>query len=197
MISRLSIVITETLYEANVIEETDRELYIYGFFVLLSHCTFFLISGLFGILLETPFESIVFYVMFSKLRCYAGGVHASSEIVCTCCTTVALFLSSASISIFQSVDCTFVPMCMLVLCSVVVYWLCPLDSEDKPLDQGETNIYRRNSRIVVLGIVMISIISMPLRFYGLLYAASTCMTLECILLIVEKIRRQIKKHDNP
>lgn len=197
MISRLSIAITETLYKANVIEETDRELYIYGFFVLLSHCTFFLISGLFGILLGTTFESVIFYTMFSSLRCYAGGVHASKEMVCTCCTTVALFLASVCISFFQREGCALIPMCMLALCSVVVYLLCPLDSEDKPLSLNELNIYRRKSRMIVFGIIVISIIALPFRLYGLLYAASTCMTLECILLIAEKIRRLAKNHDNP
>lgn len=196
MISWLSIAITEALHKTKVIEEADRELYIYGFFVLLSHGLFFLLSALFGVLQGTLWESIVFYIMFSTLRCYAGGFHASKEIGCTCYTTASLFLSSASIHILQSADCIVIPVCVLALCSVVVYLLSPIASEDKPLSFNEHDDYRRKSRMIVVGIVVISISALVLRVYGLLYAASSSMVLECFLLILEKLRRLRKHHDN-
>lgn len=192
MISRLSSIITEALLKAQVIEEADRELYVYGFFVLLSQGLFFLISVLFGCIFGTLCESIVFYFMFSTLRCYAGGFHASKESVCTCCTTAALFLAELSIWTLTKAENILLPLCTLVLCSAVVYLQSPLDSEDKPLSYIEFCSYRRKSRTIVVGVVIIAIIGIWASFLGILYAATSSMVLESFLLGLERIVRKTK-----
>lgn len=189
MISRLSGTITDALYKSQVIEEADRELYTYGFFVLLSQGLFFLISALFGLIFGTLWESVVFYIMFSILRCYAGGFHASKESVCTCCTTASLFLASLSIWVQSEVESVIVPVSVLVLCSAVVYLLSPLDSEDKPLTSNDFYEYRRKSRAIVIAIVIIAISGVLLHIPGILYAASTSMVLESCLLVLGKAKK--------
>ena len=155
MISSLSSLITEALYKSQVIAEEDKELYVYGFFVLLSKGLFFLVSALFGWMLGVLWESIVFYIMFSSLRSYAGGFHASKESICTCCTTAALFLSSLSIRYTERIGNSVIPFCILALCCSVVYLLCPLDSEDKPLTSSELTLYRKKTREIVLSLRII------------------------------------------
>lgn len=196
MISRLSSIITEALCKSQVIEEADRELYVYGFFVLLSQGLFFLISALFGFIFGTLWESVVFYIMFSTLRCYAGGFHASKESVCTCYTTVALFLASWSIHILSKVESVIVPLCVLVLCSAVVYLLSPMDSEDKPLIGSEFYSYRQKSRVIVFLIMVIAMVGMMMQLAGLLYAASTSMVLESILLFLGRLKSELKHINN-
>lgn len=195
MITKLSSIITEALYKSQVIEEADKELYIYGFFVLLSKGLFFLVSAIFGWMFGILWESVVFYIMFSTLRCYAGGFHASKESVCTCCTTVALFLASLSIWILSKVESVMVPLCILVLCSAVVYLLSPLDSEDKPLTFSEFYDYRRKSRLVSFVILAIAVLGMLIRMPELLYAASTSMALESYLLILGRVNKATQHCD--
>lgn len=190
MISRLSSIITEALCKSQVIEEADRELYIYGFFVLLSQGLFFLISALFGCIFGTLWESVVFYIMFSTLRCYAGGFHASKESVCTGCTTVALFLASLSIGILSEIESVMIPWCIFVLCGAVVYLLSPLDSEDKPLTSNDFHEYRRKSRVIVIAFTIIAMIGMNISIPGILYAAAICMCLESTLLVLGKFKRK-------
>lgn len=192
MISRLSSIITEALCKSQVIEEADRELYVYGFFVLLSQGLFFLISALFGCIFGTLWESVVFYIMFSTLRCYAGGFHASKESLCTCCTTVSLFLASLSIWILSEVESVIVPLCVLALCSAVVYLLSPLDSEDKPLSASEVHDFRWKSRMIVIALVAIAMSGVCLDLLDILYAASISMTLESFLLVLGNIKRKSK-----
>lgn len=188
MISSLSSLIAEALYKSQVIAEEDKELYIYGFFVLLSKGLFFLVSAFFGWMLGVLWESIVFYIMFSTLRSYAGGFHASKESVCTCCTTAALFLSSLGIWHMERIGNSAIPFCMLALCGAVVYLLCPLDSEDKPLTRDELVLYRQKSRAtsIVVGITGIS--GLCLNLPAILYVASISMALECVLLILGKVK---------
>lgn len=188
MISRLSSIITEALCKSQVIEEADRELYVYGFFILLSKGLFFLISALFGCIFGTLWESVAFYIMFSTLRCYAGGFHASKESVCTCCTTASLFLASLSIWVQSEVESVIVSVSVLALCSAVVYLLSPLDSEDKPLSSNDFYEYRQKSRVIVIAILVIAMSGVCLNLLGILYAASSCMVLEGSLLALGKVK---------
>lgn len=188
MISSLSSIITEALYKSQVIAEEDKELYTYGFFVLLSKTLFFLVSALFGWIFGVLWESMVFYIMFSTLRSYAGGFHASKESVCTLCTTVSLFLSSTSIWYMERVGSTVIPFCILVVCGAVVYLLAPLDSEDKPLTRTELVLYRQKTRSIDIAIVIISIVGLCLHLPAILHAASISMALECVLLVLGKVK---------
>ncbi len=131
MISRLSELVVNALCKTSIIEESDKELYLYGFFILLSQVFFFLITSLFGLVLGTLWESIAFYFMFSTLRSYAGGFHASKESVCTFCTTVALFLTAVILSYFKQSGGFAIPFCVLVFCSAVVSPLGPRGPEKK------------------------------------------------------------------
>lgn len=188
MISSLSSFITEALYKSQVIAEEDKELYVYGFFVLLSKGLFFLVSAFFGWMLGVLWESMVFYIMFSMLRSYAGGFHASKESVCTCCTTASLFLSSLSIWYMERIGNLVVPFCILAVCGAVVYLLAPLDSEDKPLTRTELVIYRQKTRAIDVAIVIISIVGLCLHLPAILHAASISMALECVLLVLGKVK---------
>lgn len=188
MISRLSSIITEALYKSQVIAEEDKELYTYGFFVLLSKGLFFLVSAFFGWMLGVLWESIVFYIMFSTLRSYAGGFHASKEGICTCCTTASLFLSSLSIWYMERIGNTAIPFYILAVCGAVVYLLAPLDSEDKPLTRAELVLYRQKTRAIDIIIVIISIVGLCLHLPAILHAASISMALECVLLVLGKVK---------
>ena len=188
MISSLSSIITEALYKSQVIAEEDKELYTYGFFVLLSKTLFFLVSALFGWMFGVLWESMVCYIMFSTLRSYGGGFHASKESVCTLCTTVSLFLASASIWYMERIGNTVIPFGILVVCGAVVYLLAPLDSEDKPLTRAEMVLYRQKTRVIDIAIVIISIVGLCLHLPAILHAASISMALECVLLVLGKVK---------
>ena len=85
------------LIATSVVEEVDRELYVYGFFLLITRFFFFLVTFAFGGLLGIPLESVIFYIVFILLRSYAGGVHAKTEMACTLWTTLALGVTVATI----------------------------------------------------------------------------------------------------
>lgn len=186
MISSLSSLITEALYKSQVIAEEDKELYVYGFFVLLSKGLFFLVSAFFGWMFGVLWESIVFYIMFSTLRSYAGGFHASKESTCTFCTTASLFLSSLSIWYMERIGNPVIPSCILTVCGAVVYLLAPLDSEEKPLTRTELARYRQKTREIVIVIWIISIIGLCTRLPAVLYALSASVMLESSLLVFGK-----------
>lgn len=188
MISTLSSSISEKLCSANVISRDEQELYSYGFFLLLSRGIFFAVAAVFGILFGTFWESILFYILFSTLRGYAGGIHASKEAVCMISTTFSLLLASAGIRRMELSGCVEVSAWMLLLGSLAIFLMSPLDSEEKPLNDSERRYYRRITRGIVLATTMVAFCSMAMRFQMIMYVAAFTLTLESILLIAGKVK---------
>lgn len=194
MISKLSSSISKRLCTASVIPEEDQELYSYGFFLLLSRSLFFVITFIFGFLFETLWESIVFYVLFSILRGYAGGVHASEEPVCMFFTTVLLFLASVFLFMMKMSTCTVIAAGMLLVGGMVVFLLSPLESEEKPLSPPERRYYRRISRLITGTMVLAGGVAIILKFHGVLYVMSTCVSFEGVLLLIGQGKNMYLTH---
>lgn len=194
MISKISSSISEKLCYANVIPAEDQALYSYGFFLLLSRSLFFVITFIFGFLFKTLWESIVFYVLFSILRGYAGGVHASEESVCMFFTTVLLFLASAFLHMMKMSTCTAIAAGMLLVGGMVVFLLSPLDSEEKPLNPSERRYYRRISRLITATMVLAGSVAIILKFHGVLYVVSACVSFEGVLLLIGQGKNMYLTH---
>lgn len=194
MISKISSSISEKLCYANVIPAEDQELYSYGFFLLMSRSLFFAITFIFGFLFKTLWESIAFYVLFSILRGYAGGAHASKEAVCMLFTTVLLFLASASLRVMKISICTAMAAGMLLVGGMVVFLLSPLDSEEKPLSPPERRYYRRISRAITVAMILTGSMATILKFHGVLYVVSECVSFEGVLLLAGKVKAMYLAH---
>ena len=91
MISKLSEKAAEKLLVQDNLSQEDRELYVYGFFILFSKIFFFFLTVVYGLLIGNIVESILFYAIFTVIRGYAGGIHASNEKTCVFFTSLSLF----------------------------------------------------------------------------------------------------------
>lgn len=184
MISTLSSSISEKLCSANVISRDEQELYSYGFFLLLSRGIFFAVAAIFGVLFETVCESILFYILFSALRGYAGGIHASKEATCMCCTTALLLLASGCVQIMEVAGFVTVPIWLLIVGGTIVFLLSPLDSKEKPLSNLELRRYRQISRWITVGIILLGTGGAMAEYYAVLYVSCICLVCESVLLLV-------------
>lgn len=99
MITSLGKKIARRLAASGTISPEEIDLYGYGFFLLLSSTLYLIVVAIFGSVFGVLWESIVFYLLFSILRGYAGGIHAKTERGCMLSTILALLLSTLS---FQS-----------------------------------------------------------------------------------------------
>src|SRR5574344_2076625 len=134
--------ITCKLIASSVIEEGDRELYSYGFFLLISKIFFFFVAVIAGLLTDTTVESIIFYVVFMLLRTYAGGIHARTEMSCTVLTTLALIASVLVIKQLEMHTSGAISLLMFGIGSLCILVFSPLDTDGKPLDKHEKRQYK-------------------------------------------------------
>lgn len=186
MIETLSHYITESLYEQGTIRFEEKEIYIYGFFVLISNILFFLITVVFGWICGALLESALFYLFFSLLRSNAGGFHASQEWICTLITTSLLYASIAAIRYFETVNRSVLPLFLLLGASISITVLCPLDTLQKPLSGEERAYFKKKTIRLTWTIVIIAIGAHFFELQQIEYAAIISILLESLLLFLGK-----------
>ena len=186
--------IVNALCNNSTIEEENRGLYQYGFFILLTRVFFFLLSILYGVILSMIWESVLFYLLLSLVRGYAGGIHASREWICTTCTSLTLLVGVLLINWFSKWDSIAVPLVILVVGAAVIGLVCPIDSAEKPLDQSEKKRYQRITWVILGGLLGASIVSLVVMFPPLLHVCATVVAVETVLAMLGKTKEKRRQN---
>ena len=151
MISKLAICLTQYLVQQSAIGEDDKDLYIYGFFVLLSRLFLLIVTVLLGLLFGVIWESVCFYIMFIALRSYAGGIHAKTEAKCTVMSTMAILMSVSMIKFSKEYALgSIISWIMIATGSLSIFLFSPADTPEKTLDAEEYRHFRKISLVVLL-----------------------------------------------
>lgn len=193
MLNKLGKRLTNTLINNNQIDESERCLYDYGFFIFLSNATYVIITLMFGSIFSILIESIVFYIAFSLIRRYAGGFHASSEMKCTLITTISIFLCLLCTKLCETNNIQIPILVLTSIATVLIFVLCPLDTPEKPLTKEEYKYFRKISWLILLLIVLTISIGWHFKLEFIMYPCCMGLILESILLVLGKIKRLIKK----
>ena len=196
MISKLSTCLTEKLLSNGTINEEDKDLYIYGLFMLISHLMFFIIACVFGLILGCVFESVVFYIAFQFIRRYAVGYHASSETRCDILSTLSILACIVVIRLSKTYDIQTALLIISAISAVCIFVFCPLDTPEKPLTDKEFRYFRKVSLIILLVIVSAIIVSYVFKFDIVIIPCCLSLILESILLIAGKIKRVSQKNND-
>lgn len=189
MINNLSTRLTDKLLTKGSITEDERELYIYGFFMLLSHLMYLVLACIFGLLFKCFIESIIFYVAFQFMRRYAGGYHAATETRCEILSTLSIVASIGIIKLSKIYDFKTILLFITLMSVVLILFLCPLDTPEKPLSEKEFKYFRKISWIILLVISSIIIVSYFFKFNILFTPCCVSLILESVLLVAGKIKR--------
>lgn len=131
----------------NIIEESKKDIYTYGFECIISNIVYLTIFFAFCLLTKTLFSSLCFWLGIFLLRKIAGGHHANSYLACH-------FLFAGNHLLFILLQCflpktyyrPFIIICLLV--AVVSIFICaPVDHKNKPFIKSEYHRYKSYSHI--------------------------------------------------
>lgn len=191
MISNLSEKFTDSLLKKKHISEEERELYIYGFYIMLSYLTYFVLAFIFGIVFGCVFESIVFYISFQFIRRFAGGYHAATETRCQIISTLSIIGAIATIrlSIIYAIDNSLIVLTLFS--SFLIFFLNPLDTPEKPLTANEIRYFRKKTRAILIVIVVAIIIAYYYNIHLVFAPCCISLLLEGMLLITGKIKKSL------
>lgn len=192
MIEKLSSKLANRLLVKSIINDTEKELYVYGFFILLSQMLYFILTVIFGILLDIVLQSVIFYVVFQFIRRYAGGIHASSELKCELATTLSIFFCLVIVKLCDLYNLKTIVLISTIVATVLIFLLCPLDTPEKPLTKEEYKYFRKISWIILLLIMLTMCIGWYFKLEFLMYPCCMSLILESILLVLGKTKKLVQ-----
>lgn len=193
MINKISSKIVEILIKHSLVENEDKELYLYGFFILLSQILYFIIVITIGILFNVIFESIIFYITFQFIRRYAGGYHAKTETRCEILSTLSILCCIVLIKLSKMYDIRIVLLSVSLVFAVLIFILCPLDTPEKPLNDKEYKYFRKISWIILSLIIIAIIVSFYLKFNIVFAPCCASLILEGVLIGTGQIKKAYSK----
>ena len=177
----------ERLVFNQIIPKEDAKLYQFGLECLILkslHCiSYLLLAACFHML---P-EAIVIGCVLIPLRRNAGGYHARTKTGCylfSCCY-VALLFFLFSIGINE-----YIWWIAFLLSDAVIFFLCPVENENKQLDEKEVEYYRRKTRLLLMlvNFACIALTVFGFQFIGSLLRCAVCGAAP--LLILGKIKKR-------
>lgn len=140
MFSKVAEAITQKLEEYNAIQNENREIYRYGLqqglTILLNILSIFII----GLVLKTLLQALLFMLFYFPLRSYAGGFHAKTAVRCYVYSMVIIVLILLAIRFAPITDLIYT--ISVIISSVFIIFLSPIQNYNKPLDQLECKVYK-------------------------------------------------------
>ena len=156
MIAFLSRSVVRSLIKNDAIEMEKAEVYQYGFEILFSSITTFLIAVLSGVLLHCFTAAMLFFVIFATFRQICGGYHANHY---WSCNLLFLLVINAVLVVyrffptdsFKTMHYIFLAVSLLIICAYA-----PIGNKNKPLSAEQVLLFRKISRIIAILLTMIS-----------------------------------------
>ena len=136
--------------EQGEFSKSKRDLYIYGYTLLLEKTIIILITITIAVIFKAYWEIIILCIAFIPLRQYAGGYHAKTRSACL--TLSALYMIGAVLWIGFAKNHLIFPYNVLIegVCAGIVFWLAPIDTQTRRISESERIYFKRVTRIILL-----------------------------------------------
>lgn len=189
MINNLALRITEKMLKSGGISEEEKELYIYGLFMIISQVMFFAFSCALGLIFGCFVESVIFYISFAAIRKFAGGYHAATEARCEISSALSLLACVGVIRLSKIYDFRTALLCAAAMCAVLIFAFCPLDTPEKPLGEKEFKYFRKVSCIILFVICSAIIAAFIFKVKLVFVPCCAALVLEGVLITAGKAQR--------
>lgn len=187
--------IVQFMLKHGVIEAEDAEIYQFGFNQLIFISINLITTVIIGIVFSMLFESIIFLVSYMVVRVYAGGYHAKTQFRCYIISS--LFIVLALIGVKYIIWEGFANIIAITIAAIIILKLSPVGTQNKPLDEIETKIYKTKSRQRLVVIYVLCIMAKILAYDAIFKSMSMAIIiLSFVLLIGQQINRHEKKEED-
>lgn len=154
--------ITNFFINKSIIDTNDREIYEYGYELILSLSMYILIMLTISLIFNSLIESILFFVGFYLYRKIAGGYHADTYLKCHILFGINQMLFIFTLYMYPSAYryITIVSVCIINI--VITIFAAPIDHPNKPFDVKEFNKYNKLSAVFSILLIPVVLIVMLL-----------------------------------
>lgn len=191
MVQSVAKKIGNNLIKERIILKQDRELYEFGIVQTINLIIDLLTVIIIGILLGQLWQSLVFTLMYSLIRIYAGGFHAATPWRCSI-YSVLFMISAVTLIKYMEVN-VWIRLCIMLISGACIFTFAPSEHENKPLSNKEKGKYRVLARFFWLFEIVIALGACYLKLYQLENCILVSLATTSGILMLGIIFKQIKK----
>ncbi len=168
----------------NIIDEKDKEIYIYGLnqgiIMIFNIITVIII----GIILNMLFLSLLFIITYIPIRVYAGGFHCRTQTKCYI-FSVIMQICVLLLCKVHFLNETISILTISITGSIIGFLLSPVEDINKRLDDLEVKVYKKKARTNIIIIQFLTLLTLKYSEYSLIMALAICCS--GLMLILGKI----------
>lgn len=146
----------------------EKEVFSYAYEIVISDVFYVLLSLAIGILFGKVIEMLIFLICYGTLRTHAGGYHASTRIRCSMISFCVIVLVMCFNYIRYDLFPEWIFYIMLIINSLGIAILSPVEAVNKPLDMDERKKNKRATLVVVLLFDVFSCLALMILQSGVL-----------------------------
>jgi len=149
-VSRLASKVTDVLCRKKLIEEEDREIYEFGYEIIIANIGKTLILLIAGILLHKLIFTSIFIIVFTSLRSCSGGYHAKKSWQCDVMTLILWSIAIWSEPLVKIVVKTskMYLILLIMVSELVIYQYAPVEHINNRLTKEKRARNRRQALIM-------------------------------------------------
>lgn len=154
--------VVDWMVKNNVVLDEEREIYDFGIdqivFTGLNMITMLFI----GVVTQSVVTIVGFTLFYMALRVYAGGYHADTQLKCFILSNIMILIV---VGIDHWIDLDRVlQLVIVVVCSIIIFRLGPVETITKPLDTLEHKVYKKRMIIIMMIESTLFIVSLMTEF---------------------------------
>ena len=178
--------------EAGSIEESEKEVYLYGYQMLIEFCINIFVSVLIAFTFRAFVEVIIFTITFLLIRGYVGGYHAKTSLGCFCWSASILIGSVVMVKIVGGQEWWQWLFLLESIAMPCVFKESPVPTANKPITDNERIHFKKMvKQIYILELA----VELLLLLLGLREYALSILAVHVVLFIMV-IAEFLQKNEN-
>lgn len=169
-------------------ESDEVEIIRYGVEIIFLKGIFWVTLLVAGLLFCCFWECLIFLLMFSSLRTYAGGYHTESRLKCFIYSLCTVCISLTIVKLFANPIVLWISYVLVVPIIFIVFRVSPVDTENKRLDDDEKRRFKKISVLILFIEIAVSIIFSAFGFICFSLAANLAIISSGVLLLCGHIK---------
>ena len=198
MYRKLAICITDKFISKKLISDNKKDIYAYGFEMLISILVYFVEFLVISLLTQTLVSSLYFLCGLFIVRKVAGGHHANSYISCNLLSTANHILFVFLVKLINvNIYYHFITLTLLFSAATILL-VAPVDHKNKPFIKNEYKRYKLLSSLycIVLGIIVLLVSAKTIPISEVLFGFSFGTLSATISLLCAKFIRSFERGKN-
>ena len=177
----------------DIIKNEDKEIYKYALNIILSSLIHIATVMILGLCFNLLIESLVFYFAYIVIRKFAGGYHANTQLRCFLASVIStLFILGLMkwVLLFDNIIIDFLIEVLGLVCTIIIGFLSPSDTDAKPLCDKEKRLYKKVTILISFALLILSAVLFMFGINNMSYSIVLAIYMSVFVVVLGKIKEK-------